>query len=116
MRALAPNLEPLGITVNAVCPGMTDTNIIGDDAKARLRAADFPLIAPEDIAAAVVAAVTGGDTGQAWVCQPGREPVRYRFHDVPGPRATGAAGQRPARRARPDGTEDLFSGNAPGNE
>ena len=26
------------------------------------------------------------DTGQAWVVQPGREPLRYEFRGVPGPR------------------------------
>ena len=62
-----------------------------------LAAADFPLMPPSQIADAVVAAVTSGETGQCWVCQPGREALRYEFRDVPGPTApprAGAAGLR----------------------
>jgi NAD(P)-dependent dehydrogenase (short-subunit alcohol dehydrogenase family) len=95
MRSLAPNLAPKGITANCVNPGMTDTAIIGDEAKAMLEEAGFPLMPPSQIADAVVQAVTSGDTGHCWVCQPGRDPVRYEFRDVPGPRTEGAPGRVP---------------------
>jgi NAD(P)-dependent dehydrogenase (short-subunit alcohol dehydrogenase family) len=95
VRSVAPNLAPLGITVNAVCPGMTDTNIMGDEARAAFRAAEFPLMAPGQIAEAVLAAVTGGGTGRAWVCQPGRDPVDFGFRRVPGPRSSEAEGRVP---------------------
>jgi NAD(P)-dependent dehydrogenase (short-subunit alcohol dehydrogenase family) len=92
---VAPNLAPLGITVNAVCPGMTDTNILGAETRAAFRAADFPLIPPEQIAEAVLAAVRGSATGRAWVCQPGREAVDFEFRRVPGPRTSTAQGRVP---------------------
>jgi NAD(P)-dependent dehydrogenase (short-subunit alcohol dehydrogenase family) len=95
VRAVAPNLAPLGITVNAICPGMTDTNIMGEEARAAFRAADFPLMPPEQIADAVLGAALGGDTGRAWVCQPGREPVDFGFRRVPGPRSEAAQGRVP---------------------
>jgi NAD(P)-dependent dehydrogenase (short-subunit alcohol dehydrogenase family) len=95
VRAVAPNLAPLGITVNAVCPGMTDTNILGAETRAAFRAVDFPLIPPEQIADAVLGAVTGGATGRAWVCQPGREAVDFEFRRVPGPRSSTAQGRVP---------------------
>jgi NAD(P)-dependent dehydrogenase (short-subunit alcohol dehydrogenase family) len=95
VRSLAPQLQPKRITINAVCPGIVDTPLVGDEAKQRLEAVGFPLISPDDIAAAALMCVTGTDTGQAYVCQAGREPVAYEFHDVPGPRAAGAAGRRP---------------------
>ena len=57
-----------------------------------LAAADFPLMPPSQIADAVVAAVTSGETGQCWVCQPGREALRYEFRDVPGPAHRGRSG------------------------
>ncbi|HZP29429.1 MAG TPA: SDR family oxidoreductase [Acidimicrobiia bacterium] len=95
VRSLAPTLSSLGITVNAVCPGMTDTNIMGPEARAAFRAAEFPLMPPEQIAEAVLGAVTGGGTGRAWVCQPGREPVDFEFRRVPGPRAAEAQGRIP---------------------
>jgi NAD(P)-dependent dehydrogenase (short-subunit alcohol dehydrogenase family) len=95
MRSLAPNLAPKGITANCVNPGMTDTAIIGDEAKTLLAEAGFPLMPPSQIADAVVQAVTSGETGHCWVCQPGRDAVRYEFRDVPGPRTEGARGRVP---------------------
>jgi NAD(P)-dependent dehydrogenase (short-subunit alcohol dehydrogenase family) len=95
IRSLAPSLQPKGITANTVNPGMTDTKIMGEDARKMLREADFPIMPPSQIADAVFRIVTGGRTGECWVCQPGREPEPYRFHDVPGPRTEGAQGRVP---------------------
>lgn len=94
-RALAPQLEVKAITINAICPGITETPLVGEEAAARLRQLGFPLIPPSDIAAAVLTAVTGSLTGQALVCQPGRIGVPFEFHGVPGPRIPGAEGMRP---------------------
>jgi NAD(P)-dependent dehydrogenase (short-subunit alcohol dehydrogenase family) len=95
IRSVAPALAAKGITANTVNPGMTDTNIIGDDARRLIREANFPLMAPDQIAEAVFRIATGGRTGECWVCQPGRDPEPYRFHDVPGPRTEGAQGRVP---------------------
>jgi NAD(P)-dependent dehydrogenase (short-subunit alcohol dehydrogenase family) len=95
IRSVAPSLLAVGITANAVNPGMTDTDIIGDDARQLIREANFPLMPPSQIAEAVLRIVTGGGTGECWVCQPGRTPEPYRFHDVPGPRTEGAQGRVP---------------------
>jgi NAD(P)-dependent dehydrogenase (short-subunit alcohol dehydrogenase family) len=85
VRALADPLRTDGITINAVCPGITDTPILSDEGRAALRGAGFPMIAPADIAAAVLACFAGEETGQAYVCQHGRAPVPYAFRGVPGP-------------------------------
>jgi len=95
IRSVAPTVAPLGITANTVNPGMTDTNILSDDAKKFFADANFPLMAAEQIAEAVLTIVTTGRTAECWVCQPGRDPEPYRFHDVPGPRSAGATGRRP---------------------
>jgi NAD(P)-dependent dehydrogenase (short-subunit alcohol dehydrogenase family) len=95
IRSVAPSLLAIGITANTVNPGMTDTNIIGEDARRLIQEANFPLMPPSQIAEAVLRIVTGGGTGECWVCQPGREPEPYRFHDVPGPRSEGAQGRVP---------------------
>jgi NAD(P)-dependent dehydrogenase (short-subunit alcohol dehydrogenase family) len=95
IRSVAPTLAPLGITANCVNPGMTDTNIMGDDAREAYAKLDFPLMEASQIADAVVLAVTSGDTGQCYVCQPGREHTPYQYHDVPGPRTESARGRVP---------------------
>ena len=95
IRSIAPLLEPQGITANCVNPGMTDTNIMGDEIRAVLAAAEFPLMQPSQIADAVVHAITCGETGRCWVCQPGREPIAYEFRDVPGPRTSGTESRVP---------------------
>ena len=95
LRSLAPTVEADGIAVHAICPGLTDTAIMGDATRELLRAADFPLMAPEQIAEAVVRAAGAPTTGTCWVCQPGREPLPYEFRAVPGPRTEGAEGRRP---------------------
>jgi NAD(P)-dependent dehydrogenase (short-subunit alcohol dehydrogenase family) len=95
VRSVAAQLEPRGITVNAICPGMVKTPLMGEDAAARLEEAGFPLLAPEDIANAVVTAITDGSTGECWACQPGREPLKFHFGQVPGPRTPGKEGMRP---------------------
>jgi NAD(P)-dependent dehydrogenase (short-subunit alcohol dehydrogenase family) len=96
VRALAPQLTALNITINAICPGLVDTPLLGAEARQLVTAADFPLIPVEDIAEAVYGRVLGTETGQAWVCQMNREPTAYRFAGVPGPRGTVAGRTPPA--------------------
>jgi len=93
-RSMAEVLEPRGIRVNLVCPGIVRSPMT-EAAQAELDAAGFPLMEPEQIAEAVLVAARSELTGQAWVCQPGREPVLFRFPNVPGPRVEGAEGMVP---------------------
>jgi short-subunit dehydrogenase len=95
VRSVAPQLEERGIRIKAVCPGIVDTPILGEEGRARLHVAGFPLLSPEDVAEAVIAAAESEGTGEAWVVQPGRAPEPYRFGGVPGPRVAGAEGVLP---------------------
>ncbi|MBA3735498.1 MAG: SDR family NAD(P)-dependent oxidoreductase [Actinobacteria bacterium] len=89
VRSVAPQLEERGIRINAVAPGFVDTPLI--DATP-FTAAGFPLLQAQTVAQAVLAAARGSDTGQVWVVQPGREPLAFRFPNVPDPRdASGAS-------------------------
>jgi NAD(P)-dependent dehydrogenase (short-subunit alcohol dehydrogenase family) len=97
VRSLAQQLEAKNITINAVCPGVVRTPLVGDGAK-MLEDAGFPLIEPSEIAAAVLAAATGTASGQAYACQAGAEPVAYEFRDVPGPRRGTARDFRAVRQ------------------
>jgi NAD(P)-dependent dehydrogenase (short-subunit alcohol dehydrogenase family) len=94
VRALAPQLQDRNIRVNCVCPGITDTPMIGE-AREVLVQSGFPLITPEEIAEGVLRAITTEGTGEAWVCQAGREPLSYEFRGVPGPRTQGKEGMAP---------------------
>ena len=93
-RSVAPVLEPSGIRVNLVCPGIVRTPMT-EGAQAELEAAGFPLMEPEQIAEAILHAGRSEESGQAWICQPGREPTLFRFPGVPGPRVEGAEGMVP---------------------
>jgi len=95
VRSLPPQLHPLGITVNAVCPGLVDTPLLAGPPKEALEQAGFPLIDPNDVAEAVLGCVTGQDSGQAIVIQAGLDPVPFHFGRVPGPRLPGAEGRLP---------------------
>ena len=86
VRSVAPALEARGIAVNAVCPGFADTAMVAGDARARLEEAGFPLLSAAEVAEGVWTALESGATGRAWVVQPGRPPLEFRFPGIPGPR------------------------------
>ena len=81
VRALAPSLAQRRITLNAICPAAVATRIFGPEAEDFVREADLRLMPPSQVADAVIEAVTGGETGQCWVCYKDRDPIRY----VPAP-------------------------------
>ena len=86
VRAIAPHLAERRVRINAICPGFVDTPIVTDELRAWIESQGIPLIQPDLVADAVLAAARSDETGQAWVIQPGREPLRYEFRGVPGPR------------------------------
>jgi NAD(P)-dependent dehydrogenase (short-subunit alcohol dehydrogenase family) len=94
VRGLAPLLLEHAVRISCVCPGITDTPMIGDGREVLVQAG-FPLITPEEIAEGVIRAIGSEGTGEAWVCQAGREPLRYEFRGVPGPRVQGKEGMAP---------------------
>ena len=85
VRALAPSLVGLGVTLTALCPGFADTAIV-DPLRAGLSEAGLPLLTADQVGDAFLAVLDDGKPGEAWFVQPGREPGPYLFRGVPGPR------------------------------
>jgi NAD(P)-dependent dehydrogenase (short-subunit alcohol dehydrogenase family) len=86
VRSVAPQLAERGIRIQAVCPGWADTGLTTDGFREELRDRGYRLLTPEEVADGVWAAFESEGTGEAWIVQPGREPLLYEFKGVPGPR------------------------------
>jgi NAD(P)-dependent dehydrogenase (short-subunit alcohol dehydrogenase family) len=86
VRALGPALRPMGIRVNAFCPGFAETQIISD-IRDHLTGVGVPIIPVEKAAASVLQVFDSSDTGQAWLLQAGRDVMPYLFRGIPGPLA-----------------------------
>jgi NAD(P)-dependent dehydrogenase (short-subunit alcohol dehydrogenase family) len=79
VRALDPQLEALGISVNAVCPGIVDTAMLGAEMKGVLEGAGVPVIPPSQIADGVLTALRSGRTGACFQCLPNRPAEPFEF-------------------------------------
>jgi NAD(P)-dependent dehydrogenase (short-subunit alcohol dehydrogenase family) len=86
VRSVAEQLAERGIRIQAVCPGWADTGLLPNGFKEELGGRGYRLLRPEDVADGVWAAYTSEGTGEAWIVQPGRDPLLYEFKGVPGPR------------------------------
>ena len=95
VRSVAPALAGRGIAINAVCPGIADTPMLGEPQRDALARASFPLLAPADVAHAAWVALTSGETGRCWVVQHGRPPLEFRFGNVPGVRSDAGTSLEP---------------------
>ncbi|RUP05005.1 MAG: SDR family NAD(P)-dependent oxidoreductase [Mycobacterium sp.] len=86
MRSIAPNLALEGIAAHTICPGITDTAVLGDR-RALVERAGVPVMDAETIADAVIVASTAPieATGTCWVVQHGKSPRPMQFADIPGP-------------------------------
>jgi NAD(P)-dependent dehydrogenase (short-subunit alcohol dehydrogenase family) len=71
VRSVARQLAERGITINAVCPGIVDTPILGDT-RDDVLAAGIDMLQPDEVANAILTAARDGSPGEAWVCLPGR--------------------------------------------
>jgi len=84
VRSMAPVLTPLGITINAFCPGFAETKII-TDIREMLDGVGTPIIPVEKAGASVLEVFDSGLTGRAWLLQAGRDLIDYQFKGIPGP-------------------------------
>jgi len=86
MRAIAPNLAPEGISVQTICPGITETGALGDR-RPLVESIGVPVMQPATIAdvALMAAKLPLEQTGLCWVVQHGKPAWPMEFADVPGP-------------------------------
>lgn len=81
LRALATPLARSGITINALCPSFTDTPMLRGG-KPRLAALGIDVLAPDEVALALLHMLDAGRTGEAWMVLPGQRPRPYPFPDA----------------------------------
>ena len=81
MRSLATQLAERNITINAVCPTVTDTPMVRGNAEFRreFEPLGIPMLEPAAVAHAVLGILASGATGQAVVCRPGHVPTAWPF-------------------------------------
>jgi NAD(P)-dependent dehydrogenase (short-subunit alcohol dehydrogenase family) len=85
VRALDPQLTALDISINAVCPGIVDTPMLGEGMKGVLEGVGVPIIAPRQIAEGALHALRSGSTGLCFQCLPGRPPEPFAFGELAAP-------------------------------
>jgi NAD(P)-dependent dehydrogenase (short-subunit alcohol dehydrogenase family) len=86
VRSVAPQLAERGLRIQALCPAWADTGLVAGPLRDRLLEQGRPLLTPAAVAEAALAVAASEGTGEAWVVQPGREPILFRYPGVPGPR------------------------------
>lgn len=74
------------LTVNAVCPGIVETPMVGAETAETLRSARYQVMKPAQVAETEVAAASGR-SGRCWTVLPGRPPEVFDFAEVPVPLA-----------------------------
>ncbi|ORB30818.1 SDR family NAD(P)-dependent oxidoreductase [Mycolicibacterium parafortuitum] len=86
MRSIAPNLAAEGIAVHTICPGITETGVLGDR-RSLVERIGVPVMEPQAVADAVMAALAAPpeSTGTCWVAQHGKPAWAMEFAPVPGP-------------------------------
>jgi NAD(P)-dependent dehydrogenase (short-subunit alcohol dehydrogenase family) len=86
MRAIAPNLAGEGIAVHTICPGITETGVLGNR-RPLVERAGVPVMEADAVADAVLYAAKSPieASGSCWVVQHGKWPWAMEFADVPGP-------------------------------
>ncbi len=86
MRSIAPNLAGEGIAVHTICPGITETGVLGDR-RALVESIGVPVMEPEAVVAGVLAALAApmSAAGSCWVVQHGKALWAMDFAAVNGP-------------------------------
>jgi NAD(P)-dependent dehydrogenase (short-subunit alcohol dehydrogenase family) len=84
VRSLASYLESTpdapDVCVSALCPGFTDTNIIGDGVREFIETIGLEIMTPDHVAGVVMRSLNERVQGAQWVVWPGVEPRVYEWN------------------------------------
>jgi len=70
------------VCISAICPGFTDTNIIGDAARELIGEIGLEMMRPERSADTVTRSLDERIQGAQWVVWPGSETATYEWNPV----------------------------------
>jgi NAD(P)-dependent dehydrogenase (short-subunit alcohol dehydrogenase family) len=82
VRSLAHVMAEQGITINALCPTVVDTPMLGE-ALPYIVEAGLAVVDVGRVVDTVDAIIAGGGTGQAWPVLPYEDPAPFNFPDAP---------------------------------
>ena len=84
VRSLASGIDGVAdapdICISAICPGFTDTNIIGDGAREFIAELGLEIMTTDHVAGVVARALRERVHGAQWVIWPGIEPRVYQWN------------------------------------
>jgi len=89
--SIAPSLQARGISINAICPGIVDTPILGPGGGDMMRGMGMAVLTADEVAAAHIGALTSGNTGVAFTVQAIRGVNVHVFAEVEGYQSGGSA-------------------------
>jgi NAD(P)-dependent dehydrogenase (short-subunit alcohol dehydrogenase family) len=78
-RHFADTADAPDICVSALCPGFTDTNIIGDEVREMLALLEIPIMPVDHVAGVVMRALDERVQGAQWAVEHGFEPYVYEW-------------------------------------
>jgi NAD(P)-dependent dehydrogenase (short-subunit alcohol dehydrogenase family) len=84
VRAIAPFLAESGISIDAVCPGLVDTPILGPGGGDRMRQMGLRVLDPVEVATVHLDLLAGEGTARVVTVQAERSPSEHQFAAIDG--------------------------------
>lgn len=84
IRAIAPSLAAEGVTINAVCPGLVDTPILGPGGADMMRGMGMKMLDPSEVAEAHAISLLHAETGTIFTSQAGVDVGIHVFPPIVG--------------------------------